>query len=363
MVKADKDRLNRRGFLKRAGMGAMGIVFGGEILSFADGNSNVAAQAGKAEPQHHKGEKRRLYKRVTEPARVSLVKGNDRREIVYQSLKMIEDEILGSIGDKQILIKPNMVQTYNPLCATHVDAVRAILDFLKPHSKRKIMIGESTAGQNTFDGFKNYKYLALEKEYDVKLIDLNLQGYEYRYVFGKGNRPLPIRIISTFLNPNVYIISAARMKTHDRVLVTLSLKNVIMASPINDYKKNDKGLAHTGQRALNTICHYNLFHLAQQVYPDLAVIDGFVAMEGDGPVWGSEFDSRVAIASRDALAADTLATKVMGFDPKRILYLSAMTQAGMGQGDIEKINVLGSGLDKCLYHFKPEKFMAQAYNL
>lgn len=29
-----------------------------------------------------------------------------------------------------------------------------------------------------------------------------------------------------------------------------------------------------------------MFHLAQKVYPDLAVIDGFEAMEGDGPAWG-----------------------------------------------------------------------------
>ena len=33
----------------------------------------------------------------------------------------------------------------------------------------------------------------------------------------------------------------------------------------------------------NDIIHFNMFHMAQEVYPDLAVIDGFTGMEGDGP--------------------------------------------------------------------------------
>ncbi|MEA2005274.1 MAG: hypothetical protein U9O50_03315, partial [Acidobacteriota bacterium] len=79
--------------------------------------------------------------------------------------------------------------------------------------------------------------------------------------------------------------------------------------------------------------------------------------------WGTPFDSRVAIASRDALAADTVATKIMGFDYKRILYLSAMTEAGMGQGEIDKIKVLGTPLNQCLYKYKPHEKMAEIYGL
>ena len=86
-------------------------------------------------------------------------------------------------------------------------------------------------------------------------------------------------------------------------------------------------------------------------------------MEGNGPAWGTPFESQVAIASMDALAADTIATKIMGFDSKRVLYLSAMTEAGMGQGDIEKIDILGTPIDSCLYHFKPHEDMAKLYQL
>lgn len=351
----EKHMLKRRDFLKSIGMGTLGgITLGGQIFCVKNQRREKYSQEGKAG---------RLYEKVTEPARVSLVKGNDRREIVYQSLKKIEDEILDSIGNKTILIKPNVVVSNNPLAITHVDALRAILDFLAPHYKKQIIIGESGA-MNTLDGFKNYGYFPLEKEYNVRLVDFNQDSsYQYRYVFGKEHNPLPVRIISTFLDPDVYIISAAQMKTHNKVLVTLSLKNVLLACPLNDYKKNDKALFHTAPPAENGICHFNMFHIAQDVYPDLAVIDGFEAMEGKGPAWGTPFESRVALASRDSLAADTLATKIMGFDPKRVLYLSAMTEAGMGQGEIDEIDVLGTPLDQCLYNFKPHEEMAKLYNL
>jgi len=233
----NKSHLNRRDILKSFGLGALGLAFGGKPFGPA---------IGYAAPGSPWVKKNGLFRTKPVSAKVSLIKGNDRREIVYQALKKIEDEVIASIGDKKkILIKPNFVITSRQLAATHVDAIRGILDFLKPHFKHQIIVGESTISrQGTFDGFKNYGYLPLEKEYNVKLIDLNHQSWQYRYVFGKGHRPTPIRIISTFLDPDLYIISAAKMKTHDRVVTTLSLKNILLGAPLNDYKTNDKRLTH-----------------------------------------------------------------------------------------------------------------------
>lgn len=328
---------SRRGFMK-LGLGALGgLALGRELGG-------------------------QLFTKVTSTARVSLVKGEDRYRNVTQVLKALENEILSSIGEKKILIKPNVVLANNPLAVTHVDAVRAILDFLAPHIKRPLTIGEG-GHHPTFDGYRNAGYLELEKSYNAKLVDLNRDAYEYRYVFGVEHNPLPVRISSTCLDPDVYIISVAQMKTHNYVLVTLSLKNLLLGCPIKDEKSNDKGLFHTASPAVNDLCHFNMFHIAQEVFPDLAVIDGFEAMEGDGPAWGTALPAHVALASLDAVAADTVATRIMGFDPKRVLYLAAMNQAGMGQGDLDKISVIGTPLERCLYHFKPNKIMAEVYGL
>ena len=348
--------LNRRDILKGFGLGALGLGLGGKL--FVPAVSNAAPGS----PLVKKGQ---LFGTTAAPAKVCLVKGNDRRDITYQALKKIEDEILASIGNKKILIKPNFVITTRQLAATHVDAVRGILDFLKPHHKKQIIIGESTISRGgTFDGFKNYGYLPLEKEYNVKLIDLNEQPWQYRYVFAKGHHPTPIRIISTFLDPDLYIISAAKMKTHDRVVTTLSLKNILLGAPLNDYKTNDKRLMHNEYTfSRKSLLNYNMFHLAQEIYPDLGVIDGFEAMEGNGPGGGTPVDARIALASLDPLAMDMLATKLMGFDPTQIMYLTSMAEAGMGQGDLSKIEVLGTPPEQCQYHFKPNERLIEPYGL
>jgi uncharacterized protein (DUF362 family) len=354
-----RNRLSRRDVLKGIGIGAVSLALGTKPFGLV---SPPKADAATRSPLLAEGQ---LYKKEAPPAKVGLVKGNDRRDIVYQALKKIEDEILVSIGDKNILVKPNFVVTSRQLAATHVDAVRGILDFLKPHHKKQITIGESTISkEGTFDGYKNYGYLPLEKEYNVKLVDLNKQPWQYRYVFGRGHRPTPIRIISTFLDPDLYIVSAAKMKTHDRVVTTLSLKNVLLGAPLNDYKKNDKGLMHAAYNfSREAVLHYNMFHLAQEIYPNLGVIDGFVAMEGNGPTGGTPVDARIALASMDPLAMDILATKIMGFDPTQIMYMTAMAEAGMGQGDLTKIEVLGTPVEQCQFHFKPNKRMVEPYGL
>jgi uncharacterized protein (DUF362 family) len=346
--------LNRRDVLKGIGIGAVGLAFGrkpfGPAGTFAAPGSPLVQKNG-------------IYRTQAPPAKVALIKGNDRREITYQALKKIEDQILPAIGNKKILIKPNFVVTNRPLAATHVDAVRGILDFLMPHYKGQIIIGESTTSkEGTFDGYKNYGYLPLEKEYNVKLVDLNKQPFQYRYVIGKAHRPAAIRIIATFLDPDLYIISAAKMKTHDRVVTTLSLKNVLLGSPLNDYKTNDKWLTHADYTfRRDSLLHYNMFTLAQEIYPDLGVIDGFEAMEGNGPTSGTPVDARLAMASTDPLAMDTLATKLMGFDPTQIMYLTAFAEAGMGQADFDKIEVLGTPPDQCQHKFKIHDRMAEVY--
>ncbi len=247
-------------------------------------------------------------------------------------------------------------------CVTHADAIRAVLDFLRPHVKSQILIAESSV-QNTMEAYRYNNYLPLEREYNVKLADLNTDRFQYRYVLGLDNKPSRIRIVESLLDPDMYVISVARMKTHNYVFVTLSIKNVIMASPLNDYKVNDKGLMHQADPARNDLLHYNMFHVGQEVFPDLAVIDGYVGIEGNGPAWGSPIASRVALASLDAVAADVTGTRVMGFDPRIVNYLNAMAEAGMGQGDPDKIELLGSPLEECIMKYKPNVRMAELYKL
>jgi len=348
--------MRRRQFLERLGYGAAGMgVF--DLLFERAGGPPAAASSPYFKQSSPSVEP---PVKIAPPARVSLVKGGDRKQVILDSLKPFEDEIFAGIGNRTVLVKPNMSVSQNPLAVTHVDAVRAVLEFLKPHHKRQVIIGESGV-LNTLEGYKNNGYEALAKEYNIRLVDLNAGPAEKYYVFGREQNPQPVRLISSFLDPEIYLISLARMKTHDCVLVTLALKNTLMAAPLNDYKHSDKGYLHGPAPALNDILHFNLFHLAHKVWPELAVIDGFEAMEGDGPAWGTPLEAKVALVSTDPLAADCVATRIMGFDPQAVLYLRAMREGGLGQGDPEKITILGTPLDQCLYRFKVNKRLVDIY--
>ena len=143
------------------------------------------------------------------------------------------------------------------------------------------------------------------------------------------------------------------MKTHDRVLATLSLKNIVLGAPVKDIgfswspsKKpgtvNDKPIVHGGgYRGLN----YNLYALAPRLHPHLAVIDGFEGMEGNGPNRGTPVDHRVCVAGLDWLATDRVGIELMGIDFAKVGYLNYCAQAGLGTADLNKIKITGETIE------------------
>jgi len=176
----------------------------------------------------------------------------------------------------------------------------------------------------------------------------------------KDFRPHALRMSRWLLDPQNFLISAAKMKTHDRVVATLSLKNIIVGGPIKDAgfrwgkrckpgSKNDKAIVHgSGFRAIN----YNLFALAQRLHPHLAVIDGFDGMEGNGPCSGTPVDHRVCVAGTDWLAADRVAVELMGIDFAKLGYLNFCAAGGLGEADLQKIEIVGEPIARHVKSYK-----------
>jgi uncharacterized protein (DUF362 family) len=349
----DKFSKQRRDCLRILGAGALGGLLVGPSNSLGSVLDKPTFVGSTVRPP---------YKKHMDPATVSLVKGDNRREIIYQSMMNLKDEIIEAIGNKKVLIKPNLVVYGSPGCETHPDAVRGVLDFVRKYGKSEIIVGESTASRDktTMDCFQFYGYFPLRDEYGIKLVDLNREPSEARFILGAKNNPVAIRVISDFLNPDIFVISLARMKVHVHAYVTLALKNLLMAAPVNDYtnpelgwKTGDKFNMHvTPESPPTDPLFYNLYLLSQHVYPDLSVIDGFQGMSDRGPVGGHLVDSRVALAGLDALATDVTATRVMGLDPDIVPYFNFMKEAGIGQANKDKIKLVGTPFNDCIYQYK-----------
>lgn len=284
----------------------------------------------------------------TSEAMVSLVQGDERRRNVYESLKAIEHQISPVLKSKDsVVIKPNNVSTRTPLAATNADALRGILDFLEPY-KKPVVIAESSAG-NTWDAYEEFFYTSLPNEYrglNVQLVDLNDEGlYEVMHIADGDLHPVPVRLAKRLLDPKAYTICSAILKTHNVVVATMSVKNMALGAPLRSGPKdsqrwNDKRHYHGGVRQT----HYDIMLTAQRLKPfwGATVIDGYEGMEGNGPSSGTPVDSRLAIASTDYIAADRVGIEVMGIDPSWVGYLNYCKQVGLGEFELEKINVVGA---------------------
>ncbi len=327
-------------------------------------------------------------------SRVALFRGENRYNNIIQALDQITADV--DLSHRQrVLIKPNFVVTHRPLAATHVDAVRAVLDFVRARYDGPIIIAEGPSVQPAAEGFRCYGYEPLVDAYNLTLLDLNHDQPYPVEVYDRHLRPLRLHLARTVVESD-FRISVGPPKTHDIVIVTLSLKNMIMGSLISHHthaqparngggpnlgvlkrtlwrmvplwmrrlpalewmqframstmEPSDKMKMHQGYPIINL----NLALIAPLVVPHIAVIDGFEAMEGNGPTEGTPVPLHVALASTDALAADIVGAALMGFDADEIGYLHYSKRMGLGAGSLEEIKIVGNtALADCCRRFRP----------
>ncbi|MFH1484747.1 MAG: DUF362 domain-containing protein, partial [Chloroflexota bacterium] len=277
--------------------------------------------------------------------RVAFVRGNERYANVRRALDLLGD--FSRIKKAQrIVVKPNMTLGSRPLSDTHVDAVRAVLDCLREYTSRTITIAEGagTGSPDTTLSFGNLGYRSLGRDYDVRLVDLNADRWVETEIFDSDFRPFKVKVARTIVEAD-YCISVTPPKTHDCVVVTAALKNLIMGSVVRRENRlvaelfhafvylgglvrrrsralrrkaaptalqgaappshlrekilawaakasgNDKLRVHQGFAVMNL----DLYRLARFISPHLAVIDGFEAMGGPGPTEGYAVPMRLAI--------------------------------------------------------------------
>ncbi len=277
-------------------------------------------------------------------SKIALTKDGNRSQNIDAALGLVENEI-GLEGKQNLFIKVNFVSTQNQLAATHVNAVRPLLKFLRERYDGKITIGESTLGSADV-GYERFGYLDLIKEFGVELVDLNKGEWELIELYDSALRPMKLHFARQVIDSD-YRIVIGPAKTHDTVVVTLSIKNLAMGGL--SFTHGDKRRMHQGYPAHNL----NLYLLAAAYPPHLSIIDGFIGMEDDGPVFGDSVEWGVVVTSCDPVAADCLAAQLMGFEVSDIGYLWYCQRKGLGVGDMRDMDMLGANPKDCYHRFQP----------
>jgi uncharacterized protein (DUF362 family) len=282
---------------------------------------------------------------------VGLVKGDVRRTNVRQALEAIDDQLRPRLKEKKyVVIKVNNVSTNRQLAATHADALRGILDYLDGRFPGPVVIAEASAG-NTHTGFENFQYNRVVDEYKkqhVSLVDLNEEGkYELLNILDRDMHLVPVRLAARLFDPEAFVLNAAVLKTHNFMVATMGVKNMALGAPLHQppgatKRFNDKRKYHGSVRQ----GHIAIWQTARKMAPfwGASVVDGFEGMEGNGPAGGDAVDSRIAIASTDYIAADRVGVEAMGINPTWVGYLLYCWQTGIGQYDLNNIEIRGEAI-------------------
>ncbi len=271
--------------------------------------------------------------------KIAFVKGEDREANILACLRLLEKELSFDLKNKKsILIKPNCVNAHRPQGSTNIEALRAVLKFVAAKTAGEIIIGEGSGVGETFRAFSNLGYLDLKKDFPrIKFVDLNKDKFETVEVFDQNLKPFTQRIAKTVINAD-YRISLALPKTHDSVIVTLSLKNLVVGSLLDKCQYGIEKTIHQGYPAINR----SLAKLAKIIPPHLSIIDGFYGMEGAGPSGGNLVEWHIALASKNWLALDCFVASLMDFNPQKIGYLYFSCQERQEECDPKNWQIIGN---------------------
>lgn len=280
-------------------------------------------------------------------------------EDIEQVKRKIEETINLAVGGidnivkpgEIVLVKPNLGFQAPPESYAVVDprVVEGMVAFLKEKSKAKeVWVGDNPSlGQHV--GRSRPAFMA------AGMYDAALKGGADRVIFFDEEETVEMEIpgAKIFKKAKVFkpfleadrVINLPKMKTHLAGTVTLGLKNWNGIIP-NEHPSGQQQGAHRidlGQKFAD------LYRVRKA---DLTFIDGIIAMEGQGPHAGTPVEMNLFIAGTDTVAVDAVASYVMGFETIEIPAVRIAATDGLGERDIDKIEIAGTPIAEVRKFFK-----------
>jgi len=225
---------------------------------------------------------------------------------------------------KTVLIKPNIVGSFpkkQKIATTNPTVIEAICKILK-NRKCKIIIGESSF-MNTINAFKDSGIEKIAKKYGAVLIFE--QDKLIKIKDSKAKILKEFRISKTLKNADL-IINIPKLKTHLLTKISGAIKNIYgvipggMKQKLHAFASNEKKFSSL------------LVDIYQNILPEITIMDGIEAMEGKGPTAGNLKKANRIIVSRDGIAVDIVAARIMGYKIKNIYMIKESLKRKISSG-------------------------------
>jgi len=288
-------------------------------------------------------------------------------------------DLLGGIkrvtkGKDTVMLKPNLVSP-QPTATTKPAVIRALAELMKRAGK-EVSIGEGSAaapkfnvvGQEIFrtrkrellDPMQQYVYEQLgyaELARTLRVPLVNLHSGELVSVKVPGGFVFQELTIHKSLADVDLLCSVPMMKTHQLATVTLGMKNLVGVFPGTIYQSVRGHMHDAGAKVEATGSSAVVVDMVRANKLGLVVVDGSMAMEGNGPSDGQLVKMDVIVAGTNPVATDMVAANLMGFEPGEIPTFAWANKAGMKPGAIDEIEVRGERLENVRRSFrKPQVF-------
>jgi uncharacterized protein (DUF362 family)/NAD-dependent dihydropyrimidine dehydrogenase PreA subunit len=252
---------------------------------------------------------------------------NDYATIVREIFGLFDVDLSG----KSVLIKPNILTPMPPESGAVTDPqlVKAILEACLEQTSN-VAVGDNPGGLqgNARSTAEAAGFLDAAGEYYVNISEtgewVDLDSEIVQKVF-----------VSKIIGQVDYIINVPKLKTHVLTGLTGCVKNMF-GSIIG----SSKSRLHidTGHPKRFT---QMLIDLYRHRPPDLNIMDGVLAMEGNGPSHGKLRHVGKVLAGTNGMEVDVVATCMIGWQPSEIKTFELGSKAGLGESELSKINVVG----------------------
>jgi hypothetical protein len=143
------------------------------------------------------------------------------------------------------------------------------------------------------------------------------------------------------------VIHLPTLKTHGHSVTTGAVKNAFGGLL--------KEVRHYAHKYIHEVL-VDLLIMQKELHPGIfAVMDGTVCGDGAGPRTMVPKVKNIILASADSVAIDSIAAKIMGFEPLSIPYIRIAHERGLGTGDPEEIEVVGEDIREMDFAFRSKK--------
>lgn len=220
-----------------------------------------------------------------------------------------------TIAGKRVLLKPNLVEPTrkSPQMTTHPEMVVAAAAVFRRWGAN-VVVGEGP-------GHVRDTELALDESGMQDALDSERMAFadlNYEEVGWVENTGLASKLPGFWFPRSVIdadlIVSMPKMKTHHWVGFTASMKNLYGTIPGIKYGWPKNVLHHAG-------IPETVFDISASLPKSIAIVDGIVAMEGDGPIMGSPKPLGLVIIGTNTTAVDATVARLMGLGAERVPYL------------------------------------------